>query len=423
MKKTLVALAALAATSAFAQNAVSLYGTLDMGVGNIVSQTTTNTAASNYTVTRSGASTSGNDSARWGMTGTEDLGGGVKAEFKIEQGIGTNPRSGITSTSVGGNAAASAKDNTLTNGTAGNAFTLDTTVLGDRELWVGVTSGALRVNAGYGVTAMRNLAVQTDAAQSNQVGNVIAHEVGGFRREGVRVDYTLAGGWLVSGGVSGNRQNSTGTTASATVPGVPAGEIRSGKGWTLGAQYTQGPINAGYFYDEVTSQSAAVSAAVNTGNVGLPFALGTDVAFGNKTYKTDLLAGSYNAGVATLYGQYYSQNAVINDSAAGTVAADNYKGNGKIQGTSFGVRVPVGATTFFAQTLNLKDKRMIATGTAEDRKFTGSSFGVRYDVSKRTYAYLNTGKIKKDDSVGQSSSITAGEYSLKQTAAGLVHSF
>jgi len=395
---------------------VTLYGALDVGVGNIVSKTGDVNVA-----TRSGASTSANDSSRWGMTGTEDLGGGMKAEFKIESGIGTNPRSGLTSTSLGGNAAASAKDNILANGTAGgNAFSLDATVLGDRELWLGVTSGALRVNAGWGVTAMRNLAVQTDAAQSNQVGNVIAHEVGNFRREGVRVDYNLAGGWLVSAGASGNRQNSAGQTGTATVAAVPAGEIRSGKGFTYGLQYTQGPINAGYFRDETSSQAVAFTSATNTGNVGLPFVPGNDGSFANKTFKTDLLAGSYDAGVAKLFAQYYSQDAVINESAAGTPGTSASSGAGKIKGTSIGVRVPFGALTAYAQALNLKDQRNSAANTTEDRKFTGSSFGVRYDMSKRTYAYLNSGKIKKD---GTAAAPTTTNYDLKQTAVGLVHSF
>jgi len=405
MKKTLVALAALAATSAFAQNAVSLYGTLDFGVGNI------NYKLNEITqTTRSGAEMNANDSSRWGLTGKEDLGGGLAAEFKIEQGIGTNPRSGI------------AKNYTLTNGTSnGNGFTLDNTVLGDRELWIGLTQGAARVNVGYGVTAMRNLAVQTDAAQSNQYGNQIAHDVGAYRRAGVRVDYNLAGGWLVSGGVSGNRSNqgevATGSGASAPVLG---GELRNGKGWTLGAQYTQGPVNAGYFHDEVTAQSPAVAADKNYALAPAAY-LTVSAAAANTTKKTDLLAGSYDAGVAKLFAQYYSQNAVLND------GTDTGAGAGKIQGTSIGVRVPVGKATFYVQSLGLKDKQYVAAGTAEDRKWSGSSFGVRYDVSKRTYAYVNTGSLKKDASAGSNSAGTslANNNGTKytQSAFGIVHSF
>ncbi len=392
MAITLVALAALAATSAFAQSSVSLYGTLDVGIGNIVYKKN-----DLMQTTRSGAELNANDSSRWGLTGKEDLGGGMAAEFKIESGIGTNPRSGI------------AKDMVMANGTSnGNGFTLDNTVLGDREFWAAVNSGAARVQVGYGVTAMRNLAVQTDAAQSNQYGNQIAHDIGAYRRAGVRADYALGGGWLVSGGVSGSHQNN-GAAA-------PAGQYRVGKGWTLGTQYTQGPINAGYFHDEVTSQNPTLTAA-DYAVSPVPYLFTTTAASqaaANTTKKTDLLAGSYDMGVAKLFGQYYSQKAVLNDDTTGTAA-----GLGKIQGTSFGVRVPVGKATFFAQSLNMKDKQYIAANTNDqDRKYTGSSFGVRYDVSKRTYAYVNTGSLKKDAS-------TANNDSTKytQTALGLVHSF
>jgi predicted porin len=390
MKKTLVAIAALAATSAFAQNSVTLYGTLDIGAGNIVYKKNDVTQT-----TRSGAEFNANDSSRWGLTGKEDLGGGMAAEFKIEQGIGTNPRSGL------------ANNNTFTNGTSkGNAYTLDNTVLGDREAWVGLISGKTRVNLGYGVTAMRNLAVQTDAAQANQYGNQIAHDIGAYRRAGARVDYSVGGGWLVSGGVSGNRQNQGG---SAT----PAGELRNGKGWTLGAQYTQGPINAGYFHDEVTAQTPQLAADTDYKNT--PFGYGNNVsaAAANTTKKTDLLAGSYDAGVAKLYGQYYSQTAVLND------GTDTGVGAGKIQGTSVGVRVPFGKATVFVQSVSLKDKQYVVAGTAENRKWSGSSMGVRYDVSKRTYAYVNTGSLKKDASVGT----TGDSTKYTQTALGLVHSF
>ena len=363
-----------------------MYGALDIGAGNISYQKNDATLT-----TRSGAELSANDTSRWGLTGKEDLGGGMAAEFKIEQGIGTNPRSGI------------ANDMVFANGTSkGNAFTLDNTVMGDRELWLGLTSGALRVNVGYGVTAMRNLAVQTDAAQSNTYGNQIAHDLGGFRRSGVRVDYTIAGGWLASAGVSGNRQSNATTK--------PVGEIRNGKGWTAGLQYTQGPINAGYFRDEVTGQNPAETV---TDSYGLPYLLPAAVAVANTTTKTDLLAASYDAGVAKLFGQYYAKSAVLND-LTGTDA-----GAGKINGTSVGVRVPFGKATFFAQSFSAKDKQYVAGANAEDRAWKGQTMGVRYDLSKRTYGYLNTGSLKKDASVGT----TGDSTKYTQTALGVVHAF
>jgi len=77
MKKTLVALAALAAGSAFAQSSVTLYGRLD---GAVVSIDKANTAG--QSVTALGDSTVA--TSIWGMRGSEDLGGGMRGVFNIE---------------------------------------------------------------------------------------------------------------------------------------------------------------------------------------------------------------------------------------------------------------------------------------------------------------------------------------------------
>ena len=82
MKKTLIALAALAATASFAQSSVTLFGVADLA----------------YTYTKTGAAKtssmtdSGLNSSRFGVRGEEDLGGGLKAGFWLE--AGTNPDNG-----------------------------------------------------------------------------------------------------------------------------------------------------------------------------------------------------------------------------------------------------------------------------------------------------------------------------------------
>jgi predicted porin len=80
MKKTLIALAALAATgAAFAQSSVTLYGVADMAL------TDTNKAGRKMQLDSS--STLNNGTSRWGIRGTEDLGGGLKAGFNFEAGL------------------------------------------------------------------------------------------------------------------------------------------------------------------------------------------------------------------------------------------------------------------------------------------------------------------------------------------------
>ncbi len=79
MKKSLIALAVLAAASgaAMAQSSVTLFGIVDTSVGYI------NKANANGDSVY-GLSTSGNATSRLGFRGTEDLGGGLKAGFWLE---------------------------------------------------------------------------------------------------------------------------------------------------------------------------------------------------------------------------------------------------------------------------------------------------------------------------------------------------
>jgi len=103
MKKTLVALAAVAATgTAFAAghaapaSSVTLYGLLDAGVISLDKPTATNGAVGAAGTTGgslTGASDSALASSVWGMRGTEAIGGGLTGVFNVEGDIDT--RSGV----------------------------------------------------------------------------------------------------------------------------------------------------------------------------------------------------------------------------------------------------------------------------------------------------------------------------------------
>jgi predicted porin len=80
MKKSLIALAVLGATlgAAHAQSTVTLYGRIDMSVmHNNVFGGASQASVDSGTVSGS----------RWGLSGSEDLGGGLKANFNLEQGF------------------------------------------------------------------------------------------------------------------------------------------------------------------------------------------------------------------------------------------------------------------------------------------------------------------------------------------------
>jgi predicted porin len=89
MQRSLIIAAALASigASAFAQSTVTLYGRLNVTVERQKAGTDTNTVMQN-------------SSSRWGIKGSEDLGGGMKAGFQIESGF--NPASGSASSTFWG---------------------------------------------------------------------------------------------------------------------------------------------------------------------------------------------------------------------------------------------------------------------------------------------------------------------------------
>ncbi len=80
MKKTLMvaALTGVFATAAHAQSSVTLYGLIDAGI------TYTNNQDGHINFKMTSGSVNG---SRWGLRGSEDLGGGLKAIFTLENGF------------------------------------------------------------------------------------------------------------------------------------------------------------------------------------------------------------------------------------------------------------------------------------------------------------------------------------------------
>ncbi len=88
---------AAVAVAGAASAQVTLYGILDYGY----QTTTTETAAGVQTAATSGMSTGVQSGSRWGMKGSEDLGGGLTASFQLESSItgDTGASTGFTRTS------------------------------------------------------------------------------------------------------------------------------------------------------------------------------------------------------------------------------------------------------------------------------------------------------------------------------------
>ena len=90
MKKSLIALAALAAVgAASAQSSVTLYGVIDTNYGWARTTTKNFVAGTTIKTTTTGLNAAGGNmsGSRWGLKGQEDLGNGLSAVFNVEAGF------------------------------------------------------------------------------------------------------------------------------------------------------------------------------------------------------------------------------------------------------------------------------------------------------------------------------------------------
>jgi len=180
MKKTLIALAAVAATSAFAQSTVTVYGQADAAYTSVKS--TTNSF--------SGIVGAGRGSNFFGFMGTEDLGGGLKANFKLEAGYNldngtgsasntTNQAGGAPATVASSTAVATTAVTTI-NSATGAAVTQDRfSMAGGQGLtfqrwsYAGVSGGFGEVRVGREYTPSFQAVLSADMTGANGIQNTL----------------------------------------------------------------------------------------------------------------------------------------------------------------------------------------------------------------------------------------------------------
>ena len=140
MKKTLVAIASLAAlgalsTSAMAQSSMTIYGNLD--------QTLYNSSQGGKTATSTASNA--NSSSYWGITSTEDIGGGMKASFDLRSEITLMTGQAASTTTSATNAGATSTA-AVTQGTVTNAG--DKPAFFNRNAFVQLEGGFGAIKAG-----------------------------------------------------------------------------------------------------------------------------------------------------------------------------------------------------------------------------------------------------------------------------------
>jgi len=417
MKKSLIALAALATVGAAqAQSSVTVYGVLDAGYSE--TERTVGTTKNG----QNAFSFSNYTSSRFGLRGNEDLGGGMRASFIIETGIGSHPMAGFYQ-------AASTGDSTK----AGT--TIDATSVGGRELSASIsTAQGTTVGIGFGTTAVRRLVLGYDAAGgTNLIGNVLTNDVllSSNRSNGLGVSQKL-GDFTVGAGMTRNVDTKDATADLKTSTGhilsldYAKGKLAFGaarqesKSNTLAGAttYALGQLgNAATGNNDTCSAPSAATTLVNsstgidtTSNTCIRAVAGADATNTKRTI--DIAGASYDLGFAKLFAQYAK---VKLDDAATT----NQVGEGTRTATTLGVAAPVGKWTLHALVSEGNQNMVVTKGTAAvKRDLSGYNLGARYALSKRTFGYAAYGETKLDGTSG-----TTDQFKTQQTTVGLVHSF
>jgi len=359
MKKTLVALAAVAATSAFAQSSVTLYGLFDVSYGvTKTSATAWGTQPTRKTTGLQEGTTAGN---RLGFRGTEDLGGGMKAGFVAEVSM-----SMITPNTFNNRLAFSGHADTAQSGGTGAAYVGNNAYASNgssqnRQSYVSLSGGFGELRAGYHYTNAYTVSSLSGylGGFEGMSGSDVAHTfgiVGGTRASGLTYLSPKFSGFdvVVQYGSTTN----------------PAIEVDAGFGASASKQQRTGVL-------------------VNYGNGPFKASVAHTRLKGlTTTPQLTQVGASYDFGFMSVRGTYND-----GDNDAGT----------DVKSYQVGVTVPFGALKVFG-TLGKSEYSNVQTNiscfnggsTCYVKDIKQQQLGVTYDLSKRTMLYAATGRTKSD---------------------------
>ena len=363
MKRTALAAGVLAACAVGAQaqtaSSVSMYGVLDVGMSSF-----SRSATLDERLTKMNTDT--NSSSIWGIRGTEDLGGGMAAQFGLEAAL--DPKNGNATGYAGSGA------NPPVAG-----------VLFRRGSWVGLKGnfGSVQLGRNYTATILPQLvngtAMPHTAVNSSNANIMAAQGIGNDFWNSNMIRYDSPN----FSGVSFGLQYALGEVV---------GDSQAGTGFGGLLSYTTGPFK--------------VAASYQKNN-------GTGIAAGKKVDYW-ILTGSYDVGqfrLAALYDQ------VKND-------------NNAIAGWADSKAWPVGGNYAFTPQLRVGAQYGELKDTIGNTKSKMALITAHYELSKRTYLFTSFGNANNGNVAvqplwggSQGAQQTVKNDSINGLALGVVHRF
>jgi len=439
MKKSLVALAALAVSGA-AMAQATIYGRIDVGYGN---KQATNGAGGKIW-SQNGISDGAITSNAIGFDATDDLGGGMKGRVVTEWGYSATTNSGLGSLRV---ATAGAQ----LEGYAGSTGLNDASVGGqggystgtNRQTYAELSGGFGRVRAGYQRTLAYELATFSGHTMTSEgaVGGQIAHTwgsgwAGGGRGNSIEWQLPKMGNVTVTlqnGSGGGREETSFGSAASNLASGVQTAKaVRS----ALKVDWAQGPAAAGLVYttyNQSTTAKAANCSAAGTTTMdsyctynlfgalsALPLTSATVTYSGTSEFTTNLvqLAGSYNFGAIKLGANInrgtYNLTSVTTPSVgtAPSVASGTGVASYDLASQGISFNMPMGKM----EIIGGMGTSSQSSGSTNINNIATSQVGLIYNFSKRTRIYGIVGNLK--DTVRVDAASTSLGY-MTQTIGGI----
>ena len=403
MKKTLVALAAVSAVSAFAQSTVTVTGIMDAGyyTGKLYGQ------AFNV-VNNNGARTTAIK-----FIGDEDIGGGLHAkfQFEVDPSLTANDKNLFNNNSINGSNLTMTTSGSVTTatGTQTTLYTANGTAQGSNNAaaaqpgLVGAGYSYIGLAGGFGEFQFGTINTATLTAFTTNT-QMFGTAVGSGYGSGLYGKYTRYENSMMYQSPTFNGLNARvlyapgndsqyGTTTTGVV-------LRRSQNSEYAVSYNQGPISGTAAQIRVVSSPNEASGANNI----------------NTTITT--VGAKYNFGVASVAAGIQTVRA---DGATAATMTDTSANN-------ISVQVPMGAMRL-AMNIGKYNSNTAATGLVAQGTNKFTAVGVQYDLSKRSFLYATYEKATMAANdfatvvVNGAAGSTSTSPSRNVTVVGISHSF